>query len=117
MVYLRVMNYRDSKAIYAVLVSADMKDAGQPFRVITTKPDVDVPPFYSAIKLEDKELAEILIKPEIMLPTSELSYAGFTSLYLVSFDEKKLLEYDPVGAVEYSERIKTMKGSEKRVRT
>lgn len=115
MVYLRVMSYRDSNAIYAVLVSADMKDAGRPFKVITTKPDADVPAFYSAANPEDKELVQILLQAGIARVTTKLAYAGFHTLYLIVFDEDKLMEHDPMGTTDYLERIKKTKESEQNV--
>lgn len=108
MLYLRVMGYRNSKAIYIVLVSADFKDAGRPFKVVTTKPDTDIPAFWGAVDVEDKDWAQILIKNDIARPTTDLVYAGFRSLHLFEFDEQVLREYDPQGTEDYLERVEQM---------
>lgn len=109
LVNLRIGNYRDSNAIYAVLISAEHKDTGRPFRGITTRPDDDVPAYHAAIKTTEKDLVEMLIQQGLGHPTNDIAHAGFASLFIFEFDKDELYEYDPKGMEDYTRHIAARK--------
>lgn len=105
MLRLKILNYRGSNAVYAVLVSGDFQDAGVPFKVVTAKPDADVPALYGTVPIEDKEWVHILMHQGIARPTNYVAHAGFQTLYVLEFDEWVLDEFDPEGAAIYRKRV------------
>lgn len=109
MVYLRVMNYRDSNAIFIVLVSPDKKNVGVPSQAITTRPDKDLPPFHGAISLENKAVVQMLVEQGVCETTDQIVYAGFKALYVVSFEKEVLMEYDRQGTEQYECQIDARK--------